>query len=333
MSGPVEILQSHARVENPAVLRVQKRDVDHQDYKHPDALVGKRVKSAGYRSAQLSDVSRLLKGNWLLYDEALERVVLAYLRIPEDISPALPFLHRVRFDVGARWDGTPSRARVVGYTERNPVRQRDFCRMAALATDDPEAHAAILHYAALATPHYASLNPEMYAAHLAMSERVLDEYRIEGSPFTSGILNKDNVLPFHYDAGNFREVWSLMLGWKRDIGPDDAGNAGELVIPEYDLALEIADNTLTAFDGQMALHGVTPFKKTSRYAYRYTLVAYSKVKMWACLSLDEEIARAKKQRTAKEEKRWREFPTGRARTAESPAPSTMKDSGTVLAEK
>jgi hypothetical protein len=286
-----ERMVSVAPVDNPQILRIRKRPLNLEAYRHPAAP--RRAKERAFRNATIGDVGRMLKGNCF------------YLKVPEDCSPLIPFLHRINWVVSSRNDGTPSRAKVVGYLERNPLRQRDFCTMAGLGKQDPEAHAAILHYATVATAHYAKLNPDLYEAHQAMARKVLDQYRVEDTPFTSGIVNRDNVLPYHYDAGNFPNgEWSLMLGWKRDIGPDEAGNAGELVIPEWDLALAIEDNTLSGFDGQVSLHGVTPFRKLSRDAYRYTIVYYSKVGMWQCLNVEEEIARAQQARTRKELRRY-----------------------------
>lgn len=288
----MNILESKSSLANPEILRVRKREINKDDYKR-DFNIGDRVKR-GYRNATHEDVSQLLRGNWLVVDDETNRPVIAYLILPDDFSGMMPYLHRIKWTVSNRNDGTPSQAKTVGNLERNPVRQRDFCRMAGLATEDPEGHARILEYIASTARYYEQLNPMLFAGHAEAAGRVLDQYRIGESPFTSAIINKDNVLPYHFDSGNFKDVWSLMLGFKRDV------EEGYLVMPEYDLALEVADNSLSGFDGQVALHGVSPFRKRSRHAYRYTIVAYSKTGMWKCLSLDEEIKRARKQRTQKE---------------------------------
>ena len=286
------ILTSTAPLDNPEILRVRKQPLDLDSYKKEIIREGK-VKR-GFRNASHEDVSRVLSGNWIVVDDESNKPVIAYLVIPDDFSGMMPFLHRIKWTVSNRNDGTPSQAKTVGNLERNPVRQRDFCRMAGLATEDPEGHAKILEYIAGTAGYYERLNPLLFAGHAEAAGRVLDQYRIGSSPFTSAIINRDNVLPYHFDSANFKDVWSLMLGFKKDV------EEGYLVMPEYDLALEVADNSLSGFDGQVALHGVSPFKKLSRHAYRYTIVAYSKTGMWKCLSLDEEIARARKQRTQKE---------------------------------
>lgn len=294
----LRIWMSTGTVEKPSVMAVEKRPIDKEVFKI-DTPAGR-----GYRNATIGDVSRLFTGNWLFYEAESERPVMAYLQIPDDCSSLIPQLHAIKWTVSNRNDGTATKAKTAGWLERNPVRQRDFCRLAGLASENPAAHSAVLSYAANATEHYRRLNPDLYGEHMAAAESLLEEYRVFGTPFTSGIVNRDNVLAYHFDTGNIRNMWSLMLGFKHNIGADANGDAGYLVIPEYDLALAIEDNTLSGFDGQVALHGVTPFRKLASDAYRYTIVYYAKAGVWRCLTLDDEIARARQKRTEKEIARW-----------------------------
>jgi hypothetical protein len=289
---------SDAPFDDPAIMHIRKRQVSLADYQLPTRIerTDGRKPLTAWRNASPGDVTRLFTGNWLFWDDDADTIVMAYLEIPDDCAPLIPYLQRIRFRESDRTSGVSTRARVVGYLEPNRIRQRDFCTISGLGKEDPEVHAAILHYAAVATAHYQRLNPELYALHMAETGKVLEEYRVEDTPFTSGIVNRDNVLAYHYDSGNIRNVWSLMLGFKRNV------EEGFLVVPEYDLALEVADNTLSGFDGQVALHGVSPFKiKPGRppktpygdWAYRFTIVYYAKVGMWQCLPEKDEARKAK----------------------------------------
>ena len=285
-------------------LEVRRREVDPADYKRTSMAYNYTVAKEGrptvaFRNATLDDVSTLVTRDTLVFDAETGRVMIAYMRIPEDASDLVRELHTIPFAAGYRSDGSPvGHSAVAGLKVRNMSRKLEYCSTAALARHAPAAHAAILDYAIVASQHYAELNPELYESHLGMA-RTLEhpEWRIGDSPFTSGIVNKDNVLPYHYDRGNVEGGWSLMLGFKRDV------QGGHLVIPEYDLALEVADNTLSGFDGQIALHGVSPFRKLSRYAYRYTIVYYAKAGAWQCLSPAEELQNGKRVRTLKEVRR------------------------------
>lgn len=285
-------------------IEVRRRTVDPAEYKrltraynHTVAKEGRAM--IGFRNASLDDVNRLVTRDTLVFDAETGRVMIAYMHIPEDASRLVELLHTIPFAAGYRSDGSPvGHSAVAGLKVRNMSRKLEYCSTAALARHAPAAHDAILDYAVVASGHYAELNPTLFAEHLEMARTIEHpEWRIGDSPFTSGIVNKDNVLPYHFDKGNVPGGWSLMLGFKRDV------DGGYLVIPEYDLALEVADNTLSGFDGQIALHGVSPFRKLSRYAHRYTIVYYAKAGAWQCLSPAEELKNGRRVRTLKEVRR------------------------------
>jgi hypothetical protein len=139
--------------------------------------------------------------------------------------------------------------------------------------------------------------PETYATHTQTTDKVLRDYVIPGTPFTSGIVNKNNPLKYHFDSGNFKEVFSTMLA----IRGGTAG--GHLALPAYDVGLAIANNSVTIFDGQQILHGVTPIKFLTPDAYRFTIVYYSLRKMWDCLPLREEVERIRNVKFEREKKR------------------------------
>lgn len=311
--GPVsiEVLQGGESIDAPKVLIARRRTIDLNDYKKPvqaavkvpDSVKGKTL--MGWRNGTVQDVSRLLMGNWLVVDEEEDRVVIAYLVAPIDTDELVDELRRVKWTVSDRNDGTPSRARTAGWLERHHARPgREGCSLSRLHRDHPAAGNAVVHYAPIVEQWYGSLNPDLYARHRELTEKVLPDYRLGDSLFTSAIVNRDNVLPYHHDAGNFKGVWSMMLGMKHDVGEDHDGNAGYLSIPEYDLALGVEDKSISAFDGQVALHGVTPFRKLSAESYRFTIVYYSKVGMWQCLPPDAELKEARKRRHEKEVRRW-----------------------------
>jgi hypothetical protein len=74
-------------------------------------------------------------------------------------------------------------------------------------------------------------------------------------------------------------------------------------MPEYDMALEIGNDTIAIFDGQDILHGVTPIQYLNENAYPYTIVYYSLAQMWNCGELTEEIARIRQLKLERELKR------------------------------
>jgi hypothetical protein len=119
-------------------------------------------------------------------------------------------------------------------------------------------------------------------------QRILPEYTITKTPFTSGVVNKENALAYHFDKGNFAGMQSAMIVLCKDI------MGGHLVLPEYNVAFKIKNNTLILFDGQNVLHGVSPIKKCNDKGYRYSIVYYSMKELWKCLTQEEEIIRYNK---------------------------------------
>jgi hypothetical protein len=65
---------------------------------------------------------------------------------------------------------------------------------------------------------------------------------------------------------------------------------GMLYLADYDVYLAVPHGSISIFDGQSVLHGVTPFSVSSHDAYRYTLVCYAKSGMKACSPNPEDEA-------------------------------------------
>jgi len=206
-------------------------------------------------------------------------------------------LKSIKYTKSTRTGGLKTISRIFGYAPRVTLR-KDFCSSTSLTQDNPAAHSKICEYGAKVAALYSSTAPDVFKQHKSTTdEKVLKEWRIEDTPFTSGIVNKNNPLKYHFDSGNFKNVYSCMLGFKQNI------EGGYLALPEYDCAIEIANNTVLIFDGQQILHGVTPIRKLTADAHRYTIVYYSLRRMWDCLPLTEELARIRNVKTEREYKR------------------------------
>jgi hypothetical protein len=199
----------------------------------------------------------------------------------------------VKFATADRTGGMPSSSRVFGYMPRRPMGRGDFCAAASLDRDFPQQAKTIGEFVGQLETFYAAQNPAVYAHHARQAAKILPEYSIH-KLFSSGIVNKDNPLPYHLDGGNIPGCWSLMPVFKKDI------DGGHLACPEIDLCFELADHTALMFDGQRLVHGVTPFTKTAPDGYRFSVVYYTMKQLWACLPFDQEIQRARVNRTAVE---------------------------------
>jgi len=248
------------------------------------------------RSALESDYTTFITEDTLVTEGGVPRILYAKLD-PELTKYVRQACKNVRYDVSTRTNGLKTTSRIFGFNPRNEIR-KNFCSTTSMANEHPVEHGVICDFGQHLTKLYAQYFPDIYALHESQVEgKVRDGWRIEQTPFTSGIVNKNNPLKYHFDAGNIKDVLSNMVVFKKDVG------GGYLSCPEFDIGFEVADNTVILFDGQNILHGVTPIKKYSPHAYRYSVVYYTLQKMWSCLPIDEEIARARTVRVQREKKR------------------------------
>jgi hypothetical protein len=224
------------------------------------------------------------------------RLAVAFRQLPELPQDLVSAFFATNYGETARTAGLVTRSRVLGAQPRVTIR-RDYCTQASMSWEQPAEHAVYLRYARLAAAEYKRADSERYARTERLVSRVLPEWRIEGTPFTSGIVNQDNPLRYHHDVGNFRDGWSCMYA----VAHDCAG--GLLVLPELRLAFSFERPALIMFDGAGLLHGVTALEKHSVQAWRYSVVFYALQGMCKCLSAQEELSRIRRLRVARENKR------------------------------
>jgi hypothetical protein len=78
---------------------------------------------------------------------------------------------------------------------------------------------------------------------------------------------------------------------------------GTLAVPEFDVRFALPHNSLLMFDGQQLLHGVTPIILKEEDSVRFSIVFYSLKQMWNCLTVTDEVIRARKRRMERELRR------------------------------
>lgn len=217
------------------------------------------------------------------------KVVFIYDVLKHDTKELAAQMQRIKFGTQPRAGGLISTSRVFGYKPRNPVYAgQDFCSPASLNDEEPKVLKEIEKVAKAIALSYKFHAGPTYKEHAKLAEKVLKQWVIKGTPFTSGIANKNNALKYHYDGGNFKDVFSCMLALRRDF---DGGN---LSMPEFNVKIKLANNSLFMFDGQGVVHGVTPIQPTSNQSYRFTLVFYSLRNMWSCQTIGEELDRVRR---------------------------------------
>ena len=265
------------------IIEIQPKEIDIDKFKK--------------RTALDSDAEILITEDVIITTNGIP--VIMYCKLSEDLDPLRWSVNSIPYGKTIRTGGLSTQSNIFGYKPKIPMRS-DYCTATAMAQNYPKQHHIITSFASNLTKYYEENFPEVYEKHNSVvEEKIRAEWRIDGSPFTSGIVNKDNPLKYHFDAGNFKGVLSNMVAFKHNMV------GGRLIIPSYNIKLEIQDGTLTVFDGQSILHGVSPFEKKTETddAYRYTIVYYSLEQMWKCETISDELIRIRKKKKEKEFKR------------------------------
>ncbi len=249
------------------------------------------------RSAKEEDYDFLITEPTIGIENNEIKFVYDYIPDPCDTNTLVNALKTIKYIEGKRARGLLSRSRIFGYRPRLEMRA-DFCSSTSLAAEFPKEHQLVCEFAEEIEKIYMSSHPEGYKSHKEItSEKVKEEWRIKNSVFTSGIINKNNPLKYHFDTGNFNNVYSCMPVFKSGI------KGGHLALPEYGVGIELKDRSIFMFDGQGIMHGVTPIVYESPLSYRYSVVYYSLKRMWQCLEIDEELARIRNKKTVREKER------------------------------
>lgn len=184
-------------------LTLKKRQIDHTEY----------VK----RSALEADYDVLIDEDVIAIDADTQEIIFVHKKLDFPDHAVMTALGKIEYQENTRTSGLKTRSRIFGYSPRNIVR-KDYCSATSLSYKQPAEHAAIIKYGQLIAQVYQELTPGGYAKHKAIMEaKVLDEYAIRNTPFTSGIINKNNPLKYHFDSGNVKDVYSCMAVFKRDI--------------------------------------------------------------------------------------------------------------------
>lgn len=250
------------------------------------------------RSAFEEDAPTLITGDTLVTENG--KPIILYVKLDGiDTSQLRKAVKSIKYATSTRTNGLKTTSAIFGYRPRVVLRN-DYCTATAMASEDKKNHDIIAGFAEKLIAYYQHYFPHIFAKHVGIvGAKVKKEWTIKNTPFTSGIVNKNNPLKYHHDSGNFKGVLSNMVVFKRDV------KGGHLACPEYGIRLACEDNTLVIFDGQSILHGVTPIQHLTKQAYRYTTVYYSLEQMWKCESVDEELLRIRQKKLERELKRMK----------------------------
>jgi len=249
------------------------------------------------RSALESDCSNLIDYDCLVTVNGVSRIL--YCKMEGATNYLRWAVKTINYEENIRTAGLKTNSAIFGYSPRIVMR-KDFCSSTAMSRNFPKQHLIICNFAQRLIPLYEYYFQDILKAHYEKSnQKIKEEWKLPGTPFTSGIVNKNNPLKYHHDSGNFKDVLSNMIVLKRGV------EGGRLCCPEFDLKFECADDHVIIFDGAEILHGVTPIIKPelNENCYRYSIVYYTLEQMWKCEEINDEVKRIRKVKTGREQRR------------------------------
>ena len=244
--------------------------------------------------AQESDTERIADepGVYLLGGKP----AIIYGKLGDRYDRMLWAVKSLHYQTSTRTNGLKTTSRIFGFRPRIPLRS-DFCSSTSMTHTHPTQHKIICEFGQLLASIYREYAPQTFDSHCEHLKTVRSEWVIPGSPFTSGIVNQNNQLKYHFDTGNFENVFSCMVVFRKDC------EGGFLSMPALNTKFFLGDHTFLLFDGQAILHGVTPMNRMTKTAYRYSVVYYALRSMAQCLPCEEELKRIRITKRVKEMKR------------------------------
>lgn len=275
-----------------------------EQQRQPDALTGiKRNRTFATPLAPTTD------DDTIIVDSDTQTPVLLYTSLTEDDEIIRDLSRRLRFQK-AKWSdpkgkmtvdrhsGIGTNNIIFGHTAPDHVKQNYACRLSEVHHYAPSLASAMTSIVAPMWGLFQRHLPAQAAHHESLvRSSIHPDWLLDDTPFTSGVCNHTSVLPYHRDAGNLVDTWSMMLSIRNHVG------GGHLHIPEYNTVLPVADKSVTIFNGQKHVHGVTPFVRLRKDAYRFTLVVYTKQAMRRCGCAKDESKRAAEAATSVTEQR------------------------------
>jgi hypothetical protein len=142
----------------------------------------------------------------------------------------------------------------------------EWSKATTLHREHPDVCDALAGYAETIAAAYRELAPREYTV---QSAQVRAHRLAPTAPWTTGSVNRATATAYHRDTVNRTGSWSGML-----VLRGGGAGGGELVLPEYGVALDLADGDVLFFDGGATYHGNLPLSVPPG-GWRYSLPCYA----------------------------------------------------------
>ncbi len=200
--------------------------------------------------------------------------------IPQDLRSAL---QGVKYSESFRGNGTKSEGAALFGSVPRHHRRGNFCKRGVLSKMPLQAK-VLEELAQIMSATLQKYFPSYYhlADRLPKSNNpkwfIQPRLFMANSVYTSGIVNYNNPIGYHYDTANMSGVFSTMLVLRNGM------DGGYLVLPKYRIAIECKDGYAVIFDGKKIMHGVSELipNEMVEKPYRISIVVYITKSLTAC---------------------------------------------------
>lgn len=241
-----------------------------------DDLLGKTPLRSEYKEIVREDSKFYIDGE----------CIGVYVNLPKELlKPIRKTVLDTKYVETYRTNALPTKSSVFGALPRVALRN-DFCRLSNKTFEEKENMKILMGFQETLCDIYKEHLPELFQRDLDyVRQNIIDDYRLVDSPYTTVNINVNHAIKHHRDSGNIKGSYSNVLILRENC------TGGELVLPEYNIALEQSDGALCIFKGQEEIHGVMPLTPIKEDFYRASIVYYTMAQLKHCYPFKEEVTR------------------------------------------
>lgn len=232
---------------------------------------------------KLKPSSKMLEAN-AMYTDTNGRPLLMYTNIAKWKETENLVKASLSTDAksSTRTSGAKTRSSVFGYMPRNALRY-NYCRKTISTKTETKNWNVLVDFAKnKLMPFY--LENFYIDLEKKMQDRILSDWKIDDTIFTTISINFNQLIKTHTDSFNTKGSLSNVLILKENA------RGGELYLPEYDAYIPQNHGDLTIFRGEEILHGVCECDISK--GFRASLVFYQLEQLKHCYPYLEEIKTA-----------------------------------------
>ncbi len=232
---------------------------------------------------KLKKTSKMLEKD-IMYTDANGRPLVMYTNIAhwKETKDLVKASLMTNAHSSTRTNGAKTKSSVFGYMPRNALRY-NYCRKTVSTKTETKNWNILVDFAKRKLmPFY--IDNFYLDAEQKMQERILSDWKIDETIFTTISINFNQLIKTHTDSFNTKGSLSNVLILKENA------KGGELYMPEYDAYIPQNHGDMTIFRGEEILHGVCECDISK--GYRASLVFYQLEQLKHCYPYLQELQTA-----------------------------------------